>query len=138
MNDELIVAATNEPAVARDFGTQARAVFDGMAHQICDVIAALEADLAAPLASVSIDGSAARNDLLAQTIANFSGRMVLRPSQTELSAIGTALMAAAALGRPIAPGLVGAGESFAPALPDARREAARGHWAEALARAASR
>lgn len=29
LNVELIVAATNEPAVARDFGTQARAVFDG-------------------------------------------------------------------------------------------------------------
>lgn len=116
----------------------ARAVLDGMAHQICDVIAALEADLAAQLASVSIDGSAARNDLLAQTIADLSGRNVLRPSQTELSAIGAALMAAQALRTPIAPGLIGTGERFTPTLPDTRRDDLRGQWAKALTRAATR
>ena len=113
----------------------ARAVLEGIAHQICDVVAAFEADLGAPLTSISVDGSAARSDFLVQLIADLSGRKVERPSQTELSAIGAAMMAANALGRPIAPSIISSDRSFMPALNDDRRDAMRGQWHTAIARA---
>lgn len=113
----------------------ARAALDGIAHQICDVVAAFEADLAAPLTSISVDGSAARNDFLVQLIADLSGRTVERPSQTELSAIGAAMMAANALGRPIAASIIGSDRTFTPALADDRRSAMRNQWRSAIARA---
>lgn len=113
----------------------ARAALEGIAQQICDVVAAFEADLGTPLASISVDGSAARSDFLVQLIADLSGRKVERPLQTELSAIGAAMMAANGLGRPIAPSIVSSDRTFTPALAEASRDAMRAQWRTAIARA---
>ena len=71
----------------------ARASIEAIAHQICDVVEAMDADLDTPLQSISADGSAARNDFLLQMIADFSGKPVQRPANTDLSALGAAMMA---------------------------------------------
>lgn len=113
----------------------ARAVLEGIAHQICDVLAALEADLGQPFAAISVDGQAAANDLLMQMLADLSGRRVDRPAQTALSALGAAMLAGQAIGQPLAQSLRARDRSFAPALDEEPRRAARADWALALARA---
>ncbi|NBC35819.1 glycerol kinase [Novosphingobium sp. FSY-8] len=113
----------------------ARAILEAIAHQIGDVVAAIEADLGHPIAAICVDGSAARNDALMQMLADVTGRVVERPSQTELSALGAAMMAAQGCGQPIAASAVAKERVFSPALPDAARQAARTQWAQAIARA---
>lgn len=77
----------------------ARAALEAIAHQICDVVDAVEADLETPVRSISVDGAAAQNDFLVQLLADYSQKEVRRPDNCELSAIGAAAMAAQALGR---------------------------------------
>src|SRR3546814_6031158 len=76
----------------------ARAALEAIAWQIGDVLDAMEADLGLRLADLSIDGGAARNDFLAQLLADLTGRAVVRPEIAEASALGAARMAWDALG----------------------------------------
>ncbi|WP_439571395.1 FGGY family carbohydrate kinase [Sphingomonas sp.] len=76
----------------------ARATIEAIALQIGDVFDAIAADLDQPVAALSIDGGAARNDLLAQMLADVTGRTILRPTIAEASAMGVAMLAASALG----------------------------------------
>lgn len=76
----------------------ARATIEAIALQIGDVLDAIAADLDQSVAALSIDGGAARNDLLAQMLADVTGRTILRPTIAEASAIGVAMLAASALG----------------------------------------
>ncbi len=76
----------------------ARAVLEGIALQIADIVFAMDADLGAPLDVLSVDGGAAANDLLVQILADVIDRPVLRPRQLELGARGVAQLAAGKLG----------------------------------------
>lgn len=76
----------------------ARATIEAIALQIGDVLDAIAADLDQSIAALSIDGGAARNDLLAQMLADVTGRTILRPTIAEASAMGVAMLAASALG----------------------------------------
>ncbi len=76
----------------------ARATIEAIALQIGDVLDAIAADLDQSVAALSIDGGAARNDLLAQMLADVTGRTILRPTIAEASAMGVAMLAASALG----------------------------------------
>lgn len=113
----------------------ARAALEGIAHQICDVVGAIEADLGSEVSSIAVDGSAARNDLLMQMLADFSGRTIRRPSQTELSAIGAAMMAANGVGHPIAPDIVFPEREFLPEIAAEARSQHRACWRKAVDRA---
>lgn len=113
----------------------ARAALEAIAHQICDVVSAMEADLGAEIAALSADGSAARSDVLLQMIADFSGRAVERPQHTELSAIGAAMMAASSLGQTIAPGSGQPAAVFYPTNNAATTRRQREQWHTAISRA---
>ena len=75
----------------------ARATLEAIALQIGDVLEAMEADLQDPIDELSIDGGAARNDLLAQMLADLTGRTIVRPALAEASALGVARLAREAL-----------------------------------------
>lgn len=77
----------------------ARAAVEAIAFQVADVFAAMQADLGAPMARLSADGGAARNDMLMQLQANLIGRPVVRGDLPEVSAAGAAMLAASGLGR---------------------------------------
>lgn len=113
----------------------AYAVLEGIAHQICDLVAAIEADLGEDLQAICVDGTAARNDHLLQMLADLSGRAVERPSQTDLSALGAAMMAAAGAGLPLSDTLIAKEHHFAPAMAGDARIASREGWRKAVARA---
>jgi glycerol kinase len=112
----------------------ARAVVDGVLHQVADAIDAIRA--AMPLEVVLLDGGMSRSDWIVQRLADITGVRVQRAARSEATAIGAAMMA----------GLAAGFWTTAEQLPEVRtdliaepgwrpseREARRARWAEALA-----
>lgn len=71
----------------------ARATLEAVAMQVDDLVRALGRDLGKPLERLRVDGGAARNNLLMQMQADFSGLAVERPSDLETTARGAAMLA---------------------------------------------
>ncbi len=120
----------------------ARATLEAIAHQVVDLVEALEAGGAPHLDVLRADGGASSNDLLLQVQADLLGRPVERASVAETTALGAALLAGRAVGvwtddAELAD-LVGVGARFEPAMPASRRDAERARWADAVARTRSR
>ena len=76
----------------------ARAALDAIALQTVDLVDAMQRDGAAALLELRVDGGASRNDLLMQTQADLLGVPVVRPRQTETTALGAAFLAGLAVG----------------------------------------
>src|SRR5439155_13372075 len=112
----------------------ARAVFEAIALQIRDVFLAMEADLGQPLQALSVDGGAARNDMLMQLLADLLERPVARVRRSEVSAIGAAAMAAEALGYSMKLEDEAGADRFLPSMDPARRARILAVWAEAVDR----
>ncbi len=116
----------------------ARAALESIALQVADVFGAMAADASLPLTELRVDGGASRNDLLMQLQADLLGVPVLRPRQTETTALGAALLAGLAVG--LWQGADDIGQQgqvdrrFHPRLPEARRRARLARWQEAVAR----
>ncbi|MFH1566865.1 MAG: FGGY-family carbohydrate kinase, partial [Gemmatimonadota bacterium] len=117
----------------------ARAVLDGIAHQVADVLEAMATDLGHPLAELRADGGAAASDLLLQTQADLAGLPVLRPATTETTALGAAYLAGLGVGLWRDPeelaGRWRLERTFEPALPEAERRERRATWTRAVERA---
>jgi glycerol kinase len=71
----------------------ARAVLDGIALQISDILSAMSTDAGTPLTELKVDGGAARNDLLMQFQADVLGVTCVRPTVLETTALGAAFLA---------------------------------------------
>lgn len=71
----------------------ARATLEAIAFQTRDVTDAMTADSGIPLASLRVDGGAARNDLLMQIQADVLGVPVVRPRNVETTVVGAAFLA---------------------------------------------
>ncbi|MEV7012907.1 glycerol kinase [Streptosporangium sp. NPDC051022] len=76
----------------------ARAVLDGIAYQIRDVVEAVAGAAGIPVSHLAVDGGAAGNDLLCQIQADLLGRPVVRPETTETTGLGAAFLAGLAGG----------------------------------------
>ncbi|MBK7757789.1 MAG: glycerol kinase GlpK [Deltaproteobacteria bacterium] len=76
----------------------ARAVLDGVALQIGDILQAMSMDLGGPLTELRVDGGAAKNNLLMQLQADVLGVRCVRPAQLETTALGSAFLAGIAAG----------------------------------------
>lgn len=74
-----------------------QSLIEGVALRAAEVIAAM-AELLPLGASVSVDGGMARNPYLLQVLADVTGRTIVVPSSTDLTALGTARMAMRGLG----------------------------------------
>jgi glycerol kinase len=116
-----------------------RAALEGIAHQVVDVVEAMEADAGAALREMRADGGAAANDFLMQFQADLLGRPVLRPANLETTAFGAAALAGLATGvwRSLEEIMqtLGVERVFEPALPESRRQALRAGWHDAVRRA---
>jgi len=116
----------------------ARATIESIAHQVADVVGAMAADTGEPLASLRVDGGAARNDLLLQLQADLIGVPVERPVVAETTALGAAYLAGLATGFWSGPDEIRANwaldRRFEPAMPAAERDARRRTWARAVER----
>jgi glycerol kinase len=111
----------------------ARATFEGIAHQIADVFAAMEADIGQRLVALHADGGASGNGLLMQMQADLIGRPVHASGVEEVGAIGVAAMAMAGLGINLPP--LALSYTFEPVSGSAERQSARSLWATAIGQA---
>ncbi|MCB1926697.1 MAG: glycerol kinase GlpK [Rhodocyclaceae bacterium] len=75
----------------------ARAALESIALQTVDLVDAMNRDASAPISELRVDGGAARNDLLMQIQADLLGVPVVRPRQTETTALGAAYLAGLAV-----------------------------------------
>lgn len=118
-------------------GQVARAVVDSIACQVDDVVRAMTAHTGTALEELRVDGGAAAMDLMLQLQADLTGVPVRRPTETETTAIGAALLAG--LGEGVWPDLETLASQwhleaeFFPA-PDAQTEIIRRNWAAAVPR----
>jgi glycerol kinase len=119
----------------------ARAVLEGIALQIADLIGAMKADSGLPLSAVKVDGGAAANDLLMQFQADVLGVRIVRPQMVEATALGAALLGGIGAGvwkaDAIAPLLSSAAapQVFSPKMPEAQVHAHLRRWKDAVSRA---
>lgn len=113
----------------------ARATFEAIALQICDVFTAMEADIGAPLECLRSDGGASANGFLMQLQADLLGRKVLRSSRAEIGALGVAKMAFSTLGIDLEGQDDTGCTTFTPAMPGTARAAALSRWHAAIRRA---
>ncbi|MDI7268834.1 MAG: FGGY-family carbohydrate kinase, partial [Myxococcota bacterium] len=117
-------------------GHVARAVLDGVACQIADLVDAMQADSGRPMVELRVDGAAAANDLLMQRQADLLGIPVLRPRMIETTSMGAAMLAGLAVG--VWKGLddlreaVAIERRFRPAIARDERAAAMDGWRRAV------
>ena len=120
-------------------GHIARAVLEGIALQITDVLGAMEADSAQALSLLKVDGGAAANNLLMQFQADVLGVPCVRPTNLETTALGAAYLAGLGVGFWKGLGDVHAAwaedRTFRPEMSADERATRRVIWADAVARA---
>jgi glycerol kinase len=76
----------------------ARAVLEGIALQIADLLGAMQSDAGLSLAALKVDGGASANDLMMQFQADILGVDIVRPAMVEATALGAGLLAGLAVG----------------------------------------
>jgi len=76
----------------------ARAALDSIAHQVTDVLQAMEGDAKNRIAEIRVDGGAVNNPILMQLQADLMQVPVVRPQVTELTAQGAAYLAGLSVG----------------------------------------
>ena len=117
----------------------ARAVLEGMALQVVDMLRAMEADAGRPLAELRVDGGAARNNLLMQYQADVLEVRCVRPKNLESTAMGAAYLAGIGVGFWSSPDAVSDAwardRSFEPSRPKAEVDQIMKHWSDAVRRA---
>ncbi len=117
----------------------ARAVLEGIALQISDILGAMEADAGLRLSGLKVDGGAARNNLLMQFQADILRTPAIRPTVLETTALGSAFLAGLAVGFWVTTDSVReAWAEDSTFFPDLRDDVVEGHlaaWAAAVAKA---
>lgn len=125
-------------------GTQrahlARAALEAVAHQVADVVEAVESDGGARIDVLHADGGATASGLLMQLQADLLGRAVRVADSADASAMGVALLAAGSLG--LTPESSSVDEAASalktPRLTPTDRAARRAVWSTAVARSRGR
>ena len=115
-----------------------RAALESIAYQTRDLIAAMEADAGRALSELRVDGGAAANDFLMQFQADILDRPIVRPADTETTALGAAFLAGLAVGFFKSVEQVESfwrvDRVFEPRMTASRREQLLEGWRDALAR----
>jgi glycerol kinase len=117
----------------------ARAALEGIAYQVADILQAMTSDSGVKLAELRVDGGAAKNNLLMQFQADILGIPVVRPKETETTALGSAYLAALAVGyynslEELASHW-GIDRTFEPKMSADQRQKLQADWTKALSRA---
>lgn len=76
----------------------ARAVLEGLALRLNDILTGMEKDTHTKIRAVNVDGGVSNSDILIQSLADFSGMTVARSAEPDMSATGAAYMAGIASG----------------------------------------
>ncbi len=120
-------------------GHVARAVLEGVALQVTDLLDAMATDAGAAVSELRVDGGAARNDLMMQFQADVLGVRCVRPTNLETTAMGAAYLAGLGVGFWSSPAAVTAAWAqdrvFEPGMGPDDRARRRAGWATAVAKA---
>lgn len=120
-------------------GHLARATLEGIAHEVSDLMTAMQEDLGRPVRKLRVDGGASANDLLMKMQADFAGIIVERPNELETTARGAAMLAALGKGlfasQADASGMSQVQRRFEVSSNDASRAIQRSFWKDAVQRA---
>jgi glycerol kinase len=117
----------------------ARAALEAVAHQVADVVDAVESDGRARIEVLHADGGASASLLLMQLQSDVLGRPVHVADSSEASALGAALLAARTLGlAPATRTVDGPLSAVKPRIDLRARIARRAAWADAVARSRGR
>jgi glycerol kinase len=119
-------------------GHIARATLEGIALQVTDILAAMQADSGITIPELRVDGGASENALLMQMQADLLGVPVVQSSMPESSVLGAAFLAGLGVGywtslEELA-GRWAEGRRFAPAIAAEERQRRLALWKEATAR----
>lgn len=76
----------------------ARAVLEGIAHRIVDILEGIHKDTGQEILRVKVDGGVSQSDILLQMIADLSGYEVERAPEVDMTAVGAAYLAGLASG----------------------------------------
>ena len=116
-----------------------RATLESIAYQTRDVVDCVTRDSGLHLDTLRVDGGACQNDFLMQFQADVLGVPIHRPPTLEVTALGAAALAGAAVGVWREPAALDAsaagGRVFEPAMSADRREALYTGWKRAVERA---
>ncbi len=120
-------------------GHLARAVLEGIAFQIYDLLDAMRRDSWVDLRDLRVDGGAARNNLMMQFQADILGIDVVRPKNLETTAFGVGLLAGYGAGLfsdfKELKTKIGIDRTFSPAMENSMVEAQIKRWHTALQKA---
>lgn len=120
-----------------DRAVLARAALESMAHQITDVVEAIDRGFGR-VTCLHADGGPTQSSDLMQWLSDFAGRPVLRATRAELSALGAAHLAGLQAGLwswAQLHELNQQGDRFQPGMNEQSRKRARGEWHHAVDRA---
>ncbi len=117
----------------------ARAVLEGMAFQVYDLLEAMREDSGREVPVLKADGGASQNDLLMQFQADVLGVPVVRPKMVETTALGAAFLAGLGIGfwkdREDVRSVWQADRRFVPRMAAQRRGELLARWRSAVQRA---
>jgi glycerol kinase len=117
----------------------ARAVLEGVALQIGDILDAMTQDTGSPLRELRVDGGASANDLLMQFEADILGVACVRPLVRETTALGAAFLAGLGVGVWESPEAVtrawALDRAFLPSMGADERATRKALWRSAVERA---
>ena len=76
----------------------ARALINGFAHRLTDILEGVEKDTGVRVTSIKVDGGVSQSGILLQTLADLTGCRVYRASEPEVTARGAAYLAGLSTG----------------------------------------
>ncbi len=119
-----------------------RASLEAIAYQVTDLVFAMEADAPVQFRNLKVDGGASANDFLMQFQANMLQAPIVRPHNTESTALGAAFLAGLTTGfwesTEELRALSADAMRFEPNMPVDERNTLLAGWAEAVGRTKSR
>ncbi|MDO4814295.1 MAG: glycerol kinase GlpK [Gemella sp.] len=114
-----------------------KATLQSIAYQVRDIIDTMQVDSGIDIPVLKVDGGAAMNNLLMQFQSDILGIEIARAKNLETTALGAAFLAGLAVGfwkdLDELKSLNSVGESFKPAMNDARKEELYAGWKKAVA-----
>jgi len=114
----------------------ARAVIQGMAMRMVDIIEGIEKDTRVKITGIKTDGGVSRSDVLLQCLADLTGYPVSRAAEFEMAATGAAYLAGISSGvwkgTEDLESLDAEYEVFTPAMDEARKKEIKKRWDRAL------
>ena len=117
----------------------ARAALEGIALQVVNVVEAMQADGGIDLKEIRVDGGASINNLLMQIQSDLLDVPLVRPMQTESTALGAACLAGLGVGlwasRDDLASIWKEDTRFTPDMPSVERESHLKRWSQAVERA---